>query len=277
MPPAFDNQTRSAGHRISRLPIESISRDPHQARTRFDEAGLAELADSIRESGVIQPVVVSGDDTAGFRLLAGERRWRAAQRAGLTELPAIVRNDLDAEQARVLGLIENLQRESLGVMDTAHGLARLGEIHGLTHDAIAGRIGKSRAYVSNFLRLRQLAEPVQQLLDDARLSIGHGKILAGLTAARQIALARRAVAERASVRQLEQWVRDDTRPKSDTAATAPPEMAALEQRLAEHVGNRVSIRYEPSRRRGELRIAFHDLDEFEGLLARLGFDADNGD
>ncbi|MES1935037.1 ParB/RepB/Spo0J family partition protein [Salinisphaera hydrothermalis] len=264
-------------HRIARLPIESIARDPHQARTRFDDAGLAELADSIRESGVIQPVVVTGDPEQGFRLLAGERRWRAAQRAGLAELPAIVRNDLDPEQARVLGLIENLQRESLGVMDTAHGLARLGESHGLTHDAIAARIGKSRAYVSNFLRLRQLAEPVQAMLDEHILSIGHGKILAGLDAATQIRLARRAAAERVSVRRLELWVREQSQPRSEAAAAAPPELAALEQQLAEHVGNSVRIHYDANRRRGELRIAFHDLDEFEGLLARLGFDPESAD
>ncbi|KEZ76783.1 ParB/RepB/Spo0J family partition protein [Salinisphaera hydrothermalis] len=264
-------------HRIARLPIESIARDPHQARTRFDDAGLAELADSIRESGVIQPVVVTGDPEQGFRLLAGERRWRAAQRAGLAELPAIIRNDLDPEQARVLGLIENLQRESLGVMDTAHGLARLGESHGLTHDAIAARIGKSRAYVSNFLRLRQLAEPVQAMLDEHILSIGHGKILAGLDAATQIRLARRAAAERVSVRRLELWVREQSQPRSEAAAAAPPELAALEQQLAEHVGNSVRIHYNANRRRGELRIAFHDLDEFEGLLARLGFDPESAD
>ena len=274
----IDNRPSSLEQRIVRLPIESIARDPHQARTRFDQAGIAELADSIRESGVIQPVVVTGDAAQGFRLLAGERRWRAAQRAGLAELPAIVRNDLDREQARVLGLIENLQRESLGVMDTAHGLARLGDIHGLTHDAIAVRIGKSRAYVSNFLRLRQLAAPVQTLLDERKLSIGHGKILAGLDVSSQIRLARRAVAEHVSVRRLEHWVREQSQPRPDSAVDdAPPELATLEQQLAEHVGNAVRIQYDPNRRRGELRIAFHDLDEFEGLLARLGFDQESGD
>ncbi|HET7313330.1 ParB/RepB/Spo0J family partition protein [Salinisphaera sp.] len=272
-----DNFSRRAEARVAQLPIESINRDPHQARTRFDPAGLAELADSIRESGVIQPVVVAGDAKTGYRLLAGERRWRAAQRAGLTELPAIVRNDLDPEQARVLGLIENLQRESLGVMDTAHGLARLGDGHGLTHEAIATRIGKSRAYVSNFLRLRQLAAPVQELLDEGRLSIGHGKILAGLDAGDQIRLARRAAAERVNVRRLEQWVRENTRGRRPSADRAPaPELADLEQRLAEHVGNTVRIQYDPARRRGELRIVFHDLDEFEGLLARLGYTHDAG-
>lgn len=270
-----DNRSGAAGPHVTRLPIEAIARDPHQARTCFDETGLAELADSIAESGVIQPILVAGDPEQGYRLLAGERRWRAAQRAGLTELPAIVRNDLSPAQAGVLGLIENLQRESLGVIDTAHGLARLGEAHGLTHDAIAARIGKSRAYVSNFLRLRQLAEPVQGLLDEGRLAIGHGKILAGLDRPIQIQLARRAAAEQVSVRRLERWVRERGADHLPPATDSPsPELAALEQRLAEHLGNAVRIQFDPRRRRGELRIAFHDLDEFDGLLARLGFDND---
>lgn len=274
----IDNSARPVEQHVARIPIETIVRDPDQARTHFDETGLSELADSIRESGVIQPVVVSGDAETGYRLLAGERRWRAAQRAGLAELPAIVRNDLPAEQARILGLIENLQRESLSVMDTARGLARLGEVHGLTHDAIATRIGKSRAYVSNFLRLRQLAAPVQQLLDAGRLSVGHGKILAGLEAAEQIRLARRAAAQRISVRRLEHWVRQGGSGHTTSAArTPPPELAGLEQRLAEHLGNTVRIQYDPERRRGELRVAFHDLDEFEGLMARLGYEPGHDD
>ena len=263
--------------RITRLPIEWIRRDPDQARTSFDEAGLAELAESIAASGVIQPVIVAGDDSAGYHLIAGERRWRAAQRAGLAELPAIVRNDLSPAAAGVLGLIENLQRESLGVMDTANGLARLATDHGLTHEGIAERIGKSRVYVTNYLRLRQLAPTVQGLLDARQLSLGHAKVLAGLPAPQQTELARRAVARRASVRQLEQWARC-----AEPTAAGPPvpdtdsgaDLGAMERGLAEHLGNRVSIKFSPDARKGELRIAFHDLDEFDGLLARLGYTPD---
>jgi ParB family chromosome partitioning protein len=254
---------------VVRLAIELIRPGSTQARTAFDEAGLSELAASIATSGVIQPVVVRGDATAGYQLLAGERRWRAAQRAGLDTLPAIVRNDLGAAEAAVLGLIENLQRESLGVMDTAHGLARLCEEHELTHDAVARRIGKSRVYVTNYLRLRQLAAPVQQQIEAGRLNLGHAKILAGLASARQIELARLAVGRSMSVRQLENAARrEDIAP---AASERDNGMAELETRLAEHVGNAVKIDYDPDRRRGELRIAFHDLDEFDGLLARLGY------
>ena len=262
---------------VTRLPIEWIQRDPEQARTSFDEAGLAELAESIAASGVIQPVIVTGDASAGYRLIAGERRWRAAQRAGLAELPAIVRNDLSPTAAGVIGLIENLQRESLGVMDTANGLARLAMDHALTHEDIAERIGKSRVYVTNYLRLRQLAPAVQGLLDARQLSLGHAKVLAGLATPQQTELARRAVARRASVRQLEQWVRH-----AEPAAAGPPapdtdsgaDLGAMERALAEHLGNSVSIKFSPDARKGELRIAFHDLDEFDGLLARLGYTPD---
>ncbi|MDA3919612.1 MAG: ParB/RepB/Spo0J family partition protein [Salinisphaera sp.] len=258
---------------VQRLPIEMIQRDRDQARAYFDDQALTELARSIAESGVIQPVVVRGDATSGYVLLAGERRWRAAQRAGLDRLPAIVRNDLDDRQAAVLGLIENLQRESLGIMETAHGLARLADQHCLTHDAIAHRIGKSRVYVTNYLRLRQLAEPVQALLENHKLSLGHAKILAGLPAARQIDLAHKAVRSRWSVRHLEHRARshDSASREPSTVDASHIDLVALESGLAEHVGNTVHIDFDPAHRRGELRIAFHDLDEFEGLLARLGY------
>lgn len=262
------------GQRVVSLAIELIRPGPSQARTAFDEAGLAELAASIETSGIIQPIVVRGDAEAGYQLLAGERRWRASQRAGLTELPAIVRNDLGAAEAAVLGLIENLQRESLGVMDTAHGLARLCEEHGLTHDAVARRIGKSRVYVTNYLRLRQLAAPVQTRLEAAELNLGHAKVLAGLAPTNQIELARLAATRRMSVRQLETAVRRLETGDTPSQSTTDHGMAELENQLADLVGNSVKIDYDADRRRGELRIAFHDLDEFDGLLARLGYSGD---
>jgi len=255
------------------LPVDLIVPGPAQARTHFDTEALEELAASIAETGVIQPVIVRGDATAGYQLLAGERRWRAAQQAGVHVLPAVVRNDLGDDQAAVLGLIENLQRESLGVMETARGLARLCEEHDLTHDGAARRIGKSRVYVTNFLRLCHLAEPVQALVDTGALSLGHAKILAGTSCARQIALARKAANGGMSVRKLEHAVRhDDKRQAPPATADRPNPMADLETRLSEHVGNAVRIEYQPERRIGELRITFHDLDEFDGLLTRLGFD-----
>lgn len=259
--------------RILALAIELIRPGAAQARSVFDDAGLAELAASIAASGIIQPVVVCGNRTQGYQLLAGERRWRAAQRAGLAELPAIIRNDLAPAEAAVLGLIENLQRESLGVMDTAHGLARLSEEHGLTHDAIARRIGKSRVYVTNYLRVRQLAVPVQARLEANELNLGHAKVLAGFSAARQIELAALAAARRLSVRQLESAARRVETPDTQPAQ-ADQAMQTLQTQLSDLVGNTVRIDYDPDHRRGELRIAFHDLDEFDGLLTRLGYEPD---
>lgn len=268
--PLFASPSSEHSQQIVNIGIDLIRPGKGQARTAFDKAALCELAASIAESGVVQPVVVSGDATHGYRLLAGERRWRAAQQAGLEQLPAIVRNDISEDSAVVLGLIENLQRESLGVMDTAHGLGRLCESFALTHDEVARRIGKSRVYVTNYLRLRALAEPVQDLIETGALQLGHAKILAGLDNGRQIALAREAADRAMSVRALEAAARRDAQP-APPAPKPDADMTELESRLAEHVGNTVRVHYDPDRRRGELRIAFHDLDEFDGLLAKLGY------
>lgn len=259
------------------IPLDLISPGQFQARHHFVESALDELAASIAESGVIQPVVVRGNRQSGYTLLAGERRWRAAARAKVHQLPAIIRNDLSDEQAAVLGLIENLQRESLGIIDTARGLQSLCHIHGLTHDAVAERIGKSRAYVTNYLRILNMAEPVQTLLEDNRLSLGHAKALAGLEPNSQTVLARRAVSKHLSVRALEQLARKQiTQSGLESApSTDDPDLAALEQSLSGHLGNTVHIRYAADRRQGQLRIDFHDLDEFDGLLARLGFPLDD--
>lgn len=273
-PPDADNSSSERYAPIVNIPLDLITPGEFQARRRFDTAGLDELAASIAESGVIQPVIVRGRPETGYTLLAGERRWRAAARANVHVVPAIVRNDLSAQQAAVLGLIENLQRESLGVIDTALGLHSLSETHNLTHDAIAERIGKSRVYVTNYLRVLKLSEPVQTLLDQGRLSLGHAKVLAGVNPASQEQLARRAAATGMSVRALEQAARRLAQAATTTRQeqSRDPALADLEQRLSAHLGNTVHIHYAPERRHGELRIDFHDLDEFDGLLARFGFD-----
>ncbi|MDT0618403.1 ParB/RepB/Spo0J family partition protein [Salinisphaera sp. P385] len=262
---------------VRRLAVDMIHPGTFQARRRFSETALAELAHSIGESGVVQPVVVRtrGDD--GYELLAGERRWRAAQLAGLHDLPAVVRDDLTDAEAAILGLIENLQRESLGPMETARGLESLCREHGLTHDGAADRIGKSRAYVTNYLRLLKLEASVQTAIDDGELTLGHAKILAGIPPAEQPVFARHAVRRRLSVRALETaWRRSQARDDQQVAgdAGASREMAELERALSEHLGNAVHIRYDPDRRKGEVRVTFHDLDEFDGLLQRWGFDKD---
>lgn len=281
--PAPPEDTDSSGESASnqnthvvRIPLDLISPGLYQARRHFAESALDELAASIAESGVIQPIVVRGERASGYTLLAGERRWRAAARAGVHELPAVIRNDLDDQQAAVLGLIENLQRESLGVVDTAIGLDSLCSNHGLTHDGVAERIGKSRAYVTNYLRVLKLTKPVQELLEQGRLSLGHAKMLAGLSSAAQQQLAQRAADSGMSVRALERRVRRGVQStnNSNERNERDPALADLEQRLSTHLGNKVCVSYAPDSRRGQLRIDFHGLDEFDGLLARLGFDGE---
>lgn len=260
---------------IRRLPVDLIRPGRYQARRHFQQAALEDLARSVAESGVVQPVVVRTLADGGYELLAGERRWRAAQMAGVHELPAVVRDDLSDAEAAILGLIENLQRESLGPMETARGLESLCREHGLTHDAAAERIGKSRAYVTNHMRLLRLAPEVQTAIDDGELSLGHAKILAGIPEMEQIGFARHAIRRRLSVRALENaWRRTQARETQQIAgdAAASREMAELERALSEHLGNTAAIHYDPDRRRGEIRVTFHDLDEFEGLLAKWGFE-----
>lgn len=266
------------GERVRRLPLDLIQAGSFQARRQFSQTALAELARSVAESGVVQPVVVrslggdSGDER--YELLAGERRWRAAQLAGLHELPAIVRDDLSDAEAAILGLIENLQRESLGPMETARGLESLCREHGLTHDQASERIGKSRTYVTNYMRLLRLASAVQAWIDEGELTLGHAKILAGIPENQQAKFARHAITRRLSVRALETaWRRAQASHEQQVVgdSAASREMAELERDLSEHLGNRVHIHYDPERRNGEVRVAFHDLDEFEGLLQRWGF------
>jgi ParB family chromosome partitioning protein len=256
--------------RVRRIPVDLIRPGRTQARRRFAPEALAELSASIRESGVIQPIVVRSDGQPPhqtFELLAGERRWRAAQQAGLHEIPAILRNDLSDDEAHVLGLIENLQRESLSPIETAEGLRQLGELHALTHEAIGLRIGKSRVYVTNFLRLLALAQPVQTMIDEGRLSLGHAKVLAGLPPGKQLAWAEAALREQLSVRALERRIGGGA---PAAKARKLDEWDRLASKLSDHLGYPAEFR-PAAAGSGELRLRFHSLDELDGLLARIGY------
>lgn len=266
------HMSASDNPRIQSIPVDLIHPGTFQARRKFDEQALAELAASIAESGIVQPVVVRNDGDQ-YELLAGERRWRASQLAGLHEIPAILRNDLDDREAHVLGLIENLQRESLSPMETARGLLQLAELFKLTHDAAGQRIGKSRAYVSNFLRLLKLDGRVQALMDDGQLSMGHARVLAGLPEDKQLPLARECISKGWSVRSLESAGRRLQIGKQNAqrrrAEGARRDLEDLQGMLSEHMGNKVTVDCD-DHGRGEVRVRFHSLDEFEGLLDRWG-------
>lgn len=262
---------QSLEQRVRDLPVDLIQPGRLQARKAFDPEMLAELAESIRESGVVQPVVVRSVADGRFELLAGERRWRATQLAGLHDVPAIVRDDLSDDEAMILGLIENLQRESLTPMETAAGLRYLTDQYGLQHGETAGKIGKSRVYVSNFLRLLKLDLAVQDLVNDRKLSMGHARVLAGVASGKQLPLAKKAIAKGWSVRALEKHCAPG-KPAFKRAESAS-EWADLEAKLTEHLGNQVHIDYKKQGGKvaGEIRVRFHSLDEFEGVVEKWGY------
>lgn len=257
--------------KIHQIGIDLIRPGIYQARKRFDPDSLKELSESIAESGIIQPVVLRTLDD-GYELLAGERRWRATQLAGLSEIPALIRDDLDDREAYVLGLIENLQRESLSPMETARGLRKLGDTFTQTHQQMAERIGKSRVYVTNFLRLLKLEDRVQDWVDEGLLSMGHARALAALPAGRQSELAAEAISKKLSVRALES--RCKSLPKRMAIKTSKESFGQLEQSLSEFIGNPVTIDFDPNRGKGEIHIRFHGLDEFDGILQRWGYQQD---
>ena len=256
---------------VREVPIDLIRPGSQQARRYFDPDALAELARSIRESGVVQPVVLR-TRVWGFELLAGERRWRAAQQAGLHQIPAIVRDDLSDTEAFVIGLIENLQRESLTPMETAAGLKRLGELFELTHEEIGERVGKSREYVSNYLRLLNLAPPVQALVNEGHLHPGHAKILASLAFDEQIRWADEVIRHRLSVRQLERKLAAARARKIVFKPGKPGDWKVLERELSDHLACPVTLQADKTGK-GELRVRFHSLDELDGVLARIGYSA----
>lgn len=260
----------SASSAIRSVPVDLIRPGSTQARRHFDAQAMQELANSVRESGVIQPILVR-TRVWGYELLAGERRWRAAQLAGLHEIPALVRDDLSDDQAFVVGLIENLQRESLKPIEAAAGLKRLGETYGMTHDQIGDRIGKSREYVSNYLRLLHLEPEVAALVDEGHILLGHAKVLAGLAHDAQLRFADEVVRNKLTVRQLEKRVAASRHPQPVFRPGKAGDWEKLERELSDLIGCSVAISLERKKGRGELRIDFHSLDELDGVLERLGY------
>lgn len=247
------------------LPIERIRVSRHQPRQRFDDERLAALAESIRRDGMMQPVVVRRVDD-GYELIAGERRWRAAQRAGLVNVPAIVR-EADERQAAALALVENLQREALNPMEQADGARRLAEEFGAGHAEIGEIIGMSRSAVSNLLRLHKLTDEVQTMVRAGELEMGHARALASLPRERQLAAARRA--RRLSVRQTEELaarLSADKKPRRKSPENA--DVRLLERELADALGAKVRIRHAASGK-GRVEIHYHGLEALEGVLRRL--------
>src|SRR5690348_11642366 len=252
-------------------PYTTLFRAPgkYQPRQHMDEAKLEELAASIKAQGLIQPVVVRALGRDKFELIAGERRWRAAQKAGLTEVPAVIR-DVAPQAVLAMALIENIQREELSALEEAQALHRLIEEFDLTQQQAADAVGRSRVAVTNLLRLLELPEAIRRLLEHGRIEMGHARALGTLPAPRAIALAEKAAAEQWSVRELEDAVRLAQLAPSSRKRTpqADPDIVALERELSEKLGARVQIAHGRNGR-GKLTIRYHSSDELEGVLAKL--------
>jgi ParB family chromosome partitioning protein len=268
------------------LPIGAVVPNPRQPRSHFDEESMAALTASIRELGVLQPILARPIEGGRYELIAGERRWRCAKRAGLQTVPAVVRQSDDAESLEQ-ALVENLHRQDLNPLEEAAAFQQLIDDFGFTHEQLSARVGKSRAAISNTLRLFQLPPTVQKLLGDGQLSAGHARALLGTPdRAFQEALARRAVSEQLSVRAVEDAVRTHNEQiagsvtpveASDTPARAhdhppggrlrPPGVLELEELLSEHLSTRVNV--EVGARRGKVTIEFATLEDLERIYRAM--------
>jgi ParB family chromosome partitioning protein len=256
---------------LRQLPLDLIRPGRFQPRSVFDEDKLAELADSIRAQGVVQPVVVrpAGDD--GYELIAGERRWRAAQIAGIDNIPAVVR-DVPDEVSLAMSLIENIQREDLNPLEEATALRRLIDDFQMTHQEAADAVGRSRAAVSNLLRLLELMQEVKDMIDMRLIEMGHARALLSLDDDLQVQAAREVVRKRLSVRETENLARRLRQSKKKKGSRrVDPDILRLQNRLGETLGARVRIQHQASGK-GKLVIAYNNSDEFEGILDRLDLD-----
>ena len=251
------------------LAVSSMQPGKYQPRTRMDPGSLEELAASIKAQGIMQPILVRQIAAERYEIIAGERRWRAAQLAGLDAVPVLIR-EIPDEAALAMTLIENIQREDLNPLEEAAGLQRLIEEFGMTHQQAADAVGRSRPAASNLLRLLQLARPVQELLMAGDLDMGHARALLPLSGANQVALANRVVAKRLSVRETERAVAHELDPPSHriNKAELNRDLLRLQEELADAIGATVTIKAN-KKGAGQLAIQFGSLDQLDGILDRL--------
>ncbi len=264
--------TSMAGELVRELALDQIQRGRYQPRRDFDEERMRELADSIAAQGVIQPIVVRPLESGLYEIVAGERRWRASQQAGLERIPVVVR-EVTEQAALAIALIENIQRDDLNPLEEAGALRRLLEEFGLSHLQVAEAVGKSRSTVTNLLRLLELEETVKGLLDEGRLEMGHARALLGLGGKQQVEAARQVVAHGLSVRDTERLIRRLQTNAEDAAGqrteSAPdPDIVRLQDDLAERLGALVAIQH-GSKGTGRLVIKYNSLDELDGILAHI--------
>ena len=264
-----ENTAQLDERELQQLPLDVIQRGKYQPRRDIDPVTLEELAHSIRSQGVMQPIVVRSIGSGRYEIIAGERRWRASQQAGLDKIPALVR-DVSDESAIAMALIENIQREDLNPIEEAVALQRLQQEFQLTQQQVADAVGKSRVTISNLLRLIALPEEIKTLLSHGDLEMGHARALLGLPAEQQVEGARHVVARGLTVRQTEalvrQWLSGSERSKDEPKSD--PDIVRLEQRLAERLGSPVQIKH-GEKGKGQLVIRYNSLDELQGVLAHI--------
>ncbi len=265
----YSDKENDGGSQQREIALERLQPGAHQPRRHFDEESLRELSNSISSQGVIQPIVARALGGERYEIIAGERRWRAAQMAGLQSIPAVVRV-LDERGAMAIALVENIQRADLNPLEEAEALSRLLDECQFTHEQVAEAVGKSRATVSNLLRLMELNEDVQTLVREGRLSLGHAKVLMGATGSRQSSLAKLVANQQMSVRQTESLLKSD-----EQSRIAPPPArvrngleSELEGRLAERLGLNVSVQ-QNAKGKGRITIRYKNAAELETLLAKF--------
>lgn len=256
---------------LEEIPIEFIQPGKYQPRTYFAEDSIAELSDSIKAQGVIQPIVLRPIADDRYEIIAGERRWRAAQLAGIDKIPAVIRT-VDDESALAMSLIENIQREDLNPLEEATALKRLIDDFQFTHQEVADAVGKSRSAVTNTLRLTQLALPVAEMLVAGDLEMGHARALLTLESNEQVKVAKQVIARGLNVRQTEELVRIAGK-IAEGAGEKPgpdPDTRRLEQNLGQTLGQPVQIKH-TKRGAGRLVISYNSLDELDGILTKMGY------
>ncbi len=259
-------ETRSG---FREIPIEQLQRGEYQPRLRLDEETLVELSHSIRSQGVLQPLLVRPNGKDCYEIIAGERRWRGAQLAGLQTVPAVIR-EIEDRTAMAVGLIENIQRENLNAIEQARGYHRLLDEFGLTHQEASDTVGCSRATITNLLRLLSLHPDVQKMVEEGRLDMGHARALLGLKEADQPGAAQIVAGKKLSVRQTEQLVKSINRPvvQDDIEGErVASDIRILEEDLSQKLGAKVDIRH--SAKKGKLVIHYHSLDELDGILEKI--------
>ncbi|OAI12701.1 chromosome partitioning protein ParB [Methylomonas lenta] len=254
-------------HEVQTLPIEFMQRGKYQPRKDMDPEKLKELSDSIAAQGIIQPIIVRKIAPDKYEIIAGERRWRAAQLAGLIEVPVLVK-DIDDKAVMAVALIENIQREDLNALEEAEALHRLLDEFELTHQQIAESVGKSRTTITNLLRLLDLANEVKTMMSRGQLEMGHARALLGLEEAKQIEIAHKAIKQNLSVRAVEKLVREQNEEKSAVIKKIDPDTLRLQRELSEKTGAKVEINHQGNGK-GKLVFSYTSLEELEGIIKKI--------